>query len=63
MLRRLLAQVLLHPLPEFTLENRLVLPGMAFLLMANLTDVDRIRKEFVERAARKAPSARLDACA
>ena len=63
MLRRVLAQVLLPPLPEFTLENRLVLPGMAFLLMANLTDVDRIRKEFVERAARKALPARLDACA
>ena len=27
------SQVMLHPLPEFTLENRLVLPGMVFLLM------------------------------
>ena len=63
MLRCALAQVLLHPLPEFTLENRLVLPRMAFLLVANLTDINRIRKEFVERAARKAPPARLDACA
>ena len=55
MLCRVLAQVFLQVLPELTLENPLVPPRMAFLLMANLTDVDRIREEFVECAARKAP--------
>ena len=63
MRRCMLAQVLLHPLPEVTLKNPLVLTRMALLLVANLTDIDRIREEFVERAARKAPPARLDACA
>jgi hypothetical protein len=39
---------LLHCLPEFALYYGLMLSGMAFLLVPDLTYVDRVGQEFVE---------------
>src|SRR5208282_157969 len=38
---------LLDSFPEFSAKNRFVLPGMALLLVADLTDVNWVGKQFV----------------
>ena len=45
--RCLLAQTLLHWLPDLSQQNRFMLPRMALLLVANLTDIDWVGQQFV----------------
>jgi len=47
-------------LPETALQNGLVLPRMTFLPVANLSDVNRIGQQLVQRAPRKTPPARFN---
>jgi hypothetical protein len=48
---------LLHPLPAFAVENRRMLARIALPLVTNLTEVDRIGQQLVQRAAIKAMAA------
>src|ERR1039458_8954729 len=50
---RLIAQPLLNPIPERAAHYRLVLPRIAFLLVADLAPIDRIWEQVVKRSARE----------
>src|SRR5271170_6530375 len=54
----LIAQTLLDLLPQFPAHYRLVLPWMAYLLVTNFAQVDRVRQQLVKSAARKLPAPR-----
>src|SRR5208337_3561901 len=61
--RRILFEPLLDPLPEFWWKNRLVLPRMALLLVADLADVNRVGQQLVRCSTREPAPSRLDALA
>ena len=56
----LIAQVLLDLLPELAAHYWLVLPRMAFLLVTDFAEVDRVRQHLVQSPARKLPATRAD---
>jgi hypothetical protein len=47
---------LLDAFPKLTADDRLVLSGMAFVLVPDLTQIERIGEQMVEGAARKLPA-------
>jgi len=53
-------QSLLHSLPKLVRHNRFVLPRITFLLVADLSDMNRIRQQFIQGSAREAAPSRLD---
>src|SRR5271170_468955 len=57
----LIAQTLLDLLPQFPAHYRLVLPWMAYLLVTNFAQVNRVRQQLVQSAARKLPASRAHA--
>src|ERR1039458_8436822 len=57
----LIAQVQLDLLPELAAHYWLVLPWMAFLLVADFAQVDRVRQHLVQSPARKLPASRSHA--
>jgi hypothetical protein len=48
-----LTQLALGSIPHRSIQDRLVLAGMAEVFMTNLTDVNRIREQRIERPSRK----------
>ena len=57
----LIAQASVDFLPPLTAHYRLVLPWMAFLLVADLAEVDRVRQQLIKSSARKLPASRSHA--
>src|SRR6185437_13741220 len=55
------AQALLHLLPKLARHDRFVLSFITFLLMADLSDMDRVRQQLIQGSAREAAPARFDA--
>jgi hypothetical protein len=51
--RALILQLLLDPLPEIAIKDRLVLSLIALRLMPDVTDIDRIGEKCVERTTRE----------
>jgi hypothetical protein len=54
-----LLKLLLGPLPDRSIHNRLMLTGMAEVLVPDLTHVNRIREERIEGASGERVPARL----
>src|ERR1019366_48465 len=59
--RGLIAKTPLHLLPCLSIQDGFVLPGMTNLLVADLTDVDRVREQFIKGAAREGVASRAPA--
>src|SRR5208337_4623927 len=57
----LIAQASLDLLPQLAAQYRLVLPWMAFLLVADFAEVDRVRQHLVKSPARKLSASRSHA--
>jgi hypothetical protein len=57
----LIAQESLDLLPQLPAHYRLVLPWMAFLLVTDFAQVDRVRQHLVQSAARELPASRSHA--
>src|SRR5208282_6802928 len=57
----LIAQASLDFFPQLAAHDRLVLPWMAFLLVTDFTEVDRVRQHLVQSPARKLPASRSHA--
>src|SRR5208282_2087915 len=57
----LIAQASLDLVPQLPDHYRLVLPWMAFLLVADFAEVDRVRQQLVQSPARKLPASRSHA--
>src|SRR5208337_544961 len=57
----LIAQASLNLFPQLAAHYRLVLPRMAFLLVTDFAEVDRVRQHLVQSTARKLPASRSHA--
>ena len=53
-------QSLLHSLPKFARHNPFMLPRITVLFVANLSDMNRIRQQFIQGFAREAAPSGLD---
>jgi hypothetical protein len=52
-----IAQPLLDAVPKFVADDRLVLSRMAFALVSNLAQIERVGEQVVKRSTRELPAA------